>query len=215
MGVIGLVSGRLTNNYGRPSFVFYVNSDGLAKGSCRSIPEFDLFAALSKNADILQTFGGHRQAAGLSLPVEKLPLLKERLELLISETLELEQLHPAIDIDAELQLPDLNKRLLDDLDRLEPFGNGNPVPNFYLKSVILAQAPEIFKDKHVKAMIFANGMVKPVIFFNRPELYAALTKQEDKPFDLAAQVLVNEFNGFANIELLGLDVALTDASCSE
>jgi len=205
-GVVGLVSSKLTGNYGRPSFVFHIDKNGLAKGSCRSIPEFNLFEALSKNADILKTFGGHAQAAGLSLEMEKLPLLKQRLEAQVREKLSFEELQPSLEIDANLQLQDLNNRLLTDLQRLEPFGNSNKTPVFEIESVVLTKQPELLKEKHLKILVFASGQVKPVIFFNRPELYPLLIAQEDKPFNLAAQVLVNDFNGHCKIELLGMDV---------
>lgn len=207
-GVIGLAAGKLTRNHGRPSFVFHITPEGLAKGSCRSIPEFNLFEALSKNADLLKSFGGHTQAAGLSLEVKNLPILKERLEKQLAEQFEMSQLQPYLELDANLELTDLNKRLLSDLNRMEPFGNSNPTPSFFLKNLVLSKKPEILKEKHVKAMVFSQGVVKPVIFFNRPELLNVLIKQEDKPFDLAAQVLVNDFGGTTKLELLGLDIAI-------
>ena len=83
-GVIGLVASRLVGAYNRPAILFAVNSQSIAKGSCRSIPGFNMFEALQEHKDLLTTFGGHAQAAGLSLPYEKLPLLKERLEATLS-----------------------------------------------------------------------------------------------------------------------------------
>ena len=83
-GVIGLVASRLVGAYNRPAIFFSVNSQSIAKGSCRSIPGFNMFEAFQEHKDLLTTFGGHAQAAGLSLPYDRLPWLKERLEETIS-----------------------------------------------------------------------------------------------------------------------------------
>lgn len=208
LGVIGLVAGRLTNNFGRPSFIFHITKEGVAKGSCRSPSQYNLFEALSKNSDILKTFGGHKQAAGLSLDVENLLILKQRLELDLAARFSFSDLQPSLNIDADIKLVDLNKKLLSDLARLEPFGNENMTPIFLIRGVVLVNAPELIKEKHVKIMIFSDGVCKPVIFFNRPELLENFLRLEDKSFDLVAQILINDFNGATRIELLGLDIRI-------
>ncbi|MFC1854397.1 single-stranded-DNA-specific exonuclease RecJ [Candidatus Dependentiae bacterium] len=207
-GLVGLVAGKLSNKYGRPAFVLHITKDGIAKGSCRSIEEFDVFNALSKNRDILTSFGGHKCAGGLSLPVDKLDELKKRLESQVSEKLSLEDLRPKIQIDAGLELNDANNKLMRDLELMEPFGNQNPVPTFIIKEASLVKPPQVLKKKHVKCMFFSNGVVKPAIFFNRPDLIEFLTLYESKKFNIAAQVTQNEWRGNKTIELLGLDIAL-------
>lgn len=206
-GIIGLVAGKLTQNYGKPSFLFHLNK-GVAAGSCRSIPEFDLFKALEKFKDLLISFGGHTMAAGLKIKQENLALFKEKIEEEILLHVPAEELVPKLDIDGLVQLPEINKKLLFDLEQLEPFGNQNPQPLFLVKSVTQLQAPQLLKDLHVKCTVFADGVIKPVIFFNRPELHKILLEQKDKPFDLVGYVIKNEWEGNVQIEMQGIDVAV-------
>ena len=207
-GVIGLVAGRLTHGYGKPALLFHLDKYGILKGSCRSIPEFNIFDALNENKDLLLSFGGHSFAAGLRLKKEDLPELKAKLEEKIVKELTPEDLIPKIKIDAQLDLPELTSNLLSDLQRLEPFGNQNEQPAFIVKNVTLLKAPTLLKEKHVKCSIFSDGVIKPVIFFNRPDLYAVLNNIGDKYFDVAAYVTKNEWEGRVSIELQGLDIAV-------
>ncbi|MCL5875877.1 MAG: single-stranded-DNA-specific exonuclease RecJ [Candidatus Dependentiae bacterium] len=206
-GVIGLVASRIVSAYGKPTLLFHLTSKGIAKGSCRSIPEFNMFNALSANKDLLEQFGGHSLAAGLALKTENLPLLKERLEKLVAEQLTAFDLQQKIRVDAEIKLEDLNKKILTDMVLLEPFGNENVQPTFYVKSVRLVQKPTLLKDVHVKCSVFADGVIKQVIFFNRPALFETLMNFEQESFHIAAQISENHWNGKVNIELIGIDIA--------
>ncbi|MDR3549773.1 MAG: single-stranded-DNA-specific exonuclease RecJ [Candidatus Babeliales bacterium] len=206
-GVIGLVASKLVGAYGKPTILFHLTADGLAKGSCRSIPEFDLFQALQKCSDLILQFGGHPMAAGLSLKVENVPELKRRLEELIAAQLTPLDLKQKLVLDAQATLPDLTKKFMDDLTHLEPFGNCNSHPTFYIKEVTQVQKPILMKDAHVKCQLFADGVIKPVVFFNRPDLFEKFQAQSEEPFALAAQVSENHWNGRTNIELTGLDIA--------
>src|ERR1700733_11483302 len=206
-GVIGLVASRFVGTYGKPTLLFHLTKDGKAKGSCRSIPEFNIFSALSQCADLIDKFGGHPMAAGLSLPAQNLPLLKQRLQEILLHPVALEDFRPKVSLDAEIRLPDLTKKFIDVIAHLEPFGNQNSHPSFYLKDVVLLQRPLLLKDVHVKCSIFAEGIVKPVIFFNRPEVFEQLIALGSDTFDLAVQVNENHWNGKVSIELQGIDIA--------
>ena len=208
-GVIGLVASRMVHAYGRPTLLFHLTDDGMAKGSCRSIPEFNMFDALQKNAGLLKQFGGHSMAAGLSLEQKNLPALKESLEDLVAAQLTPFDLKQKITIDAQVSLQDLSKKFMADLAHLEPFGNENAQPLFYLKDVVAIQKPTLLKDAHVKCSVFADGVIKPVIFFNRPELYYQILSYDQEPFCIAAHVQENHWNGRVNIELTGVDVSQT------
>jgi len=207
-GVIGLVASRLVSAYGRPTLLFHLTKSGIAKGSCRSIPAFNMFDALASASDLLQQFGGHSVAAGLSLKQEHLPKLKEHLERLVAQQLTPDDLTLKLSLDADLTLPDLTRKFVSDMEHLEPFGQENKEPNFYIKGVSLVQKPTLLKDLHVKCRVFADGVIKPVIFFNRPELFELLMNQADDPFDIAGQVTENHWNGNVNVELRGIDIAL-------
>ncbi len=207
-GVIGLVASRLVSAYNRPAILLSINSQSLAKGSCRSIPGFNMFEALSEHKDLLSSFGGHAQAAGLSLPLDKIPELKERFEKTIREKLPDYQEKATLELDAEISLAEVNKKLMSDLAHLEPFGNENRQPIFYVKSVTLTEPPKLLKEVHTKCMVFSEGTVKPVIFFNRPDVYKKLSELKDESFSLAVQASENHFNGRVSVELQGLDISL-------
>ena len=206
-GVIGLVASRLVSAYGRPTLLFHLTKKGIAKGSCRSIPEFNIFDALHDSRALIDQFGGHSFAAGLALKKENLPKLKEKLEQIVAQQLKPEDLQQKITLDAYVNLGDLTKRFMADMHHLEPFGHQNSQPLFWVKDVMLVKKPTLLKDLHVKCSIFCDGVMKQLIFFNRPELYQKLIDHGDEPFDVAAQISENHWNGRVNIELMGVDLA--------
>lgn len=207
-GVIGLVASRLVGLYGKPTLLFHLTKDGRAKGSCRSIAGLSMFDALHSTKDLLDTFGGHAMAAGLSLPQKNMRLLKDYLEEYVLTNLSAADLEQKISVDAELTLAETNKKLVMDMHYLEPFGNENPQPLFFIKNVSLVQAPTLLKGAHVKCTIFADGVIKPIIFFNRPELFDLLKAQEQEPFDVAVHITENNWQDKISIELIGVDIAL-------
>lgn len=206
-GVIGLVASRLVSKYGRPTILLHLTSNGKAKGSCRSINNFNIFEALSACSEVIHQFGGHAQAAGLSLDAEKLPELKSLLEQRTRELLTPDDFKQKLLLDAEITMPDVAKKLIHDMELFQPFGAENSEPKFFMKNVHLIQQPQLLKDLHVKCSLFADGIIKPVIFFNRPDLYQLLLEQQEEPFDVAVQVSVNHWQGRANVELMGIDIA--------
>ncbi len=206
-GVIGLVASRIVARYGKPTILLHLGKDGIAKGSCRSISEFNMFDALAASKDLLIQFGGHSVAAGLALKVENIAPLKQFLEQRINEQLTPFDLQQKLKLDACAHLSDLTTKFISDMHHLEPFGNQNSIPTFYFKNVTLVQKPTLLKDAHVKCSVFADGVIKPVIFFNRPELFTQLYDHGNNPFDIAAQVTENHWNGKVNIELMGTDIA--------
>jgi single-stranded-DNA-specific exonuclease len=208
-GVIGLVASRLVGAYGRPVFLFHITAQGKAKGSCRSVAGINLFEALQSQAHLLDQFGGHAMAAGMALDHANLPKLKEGLEAYVSARLTREDLQQKMVCDAPLTLSEVTKKLVDAMHYFEPFGAQNAQPVFYVKQVTLAQPPHLLKDEHVKCLLFAEGIIKPVIFFNRPDIYESFRTHPDAAFDVAVQVTENEWQGRSNVELLGLDIALS------
>lgn len=207
-GVIGLVASRIVGMYGKPTLLFHLTSDGYAKGSCRSIPEFNMFDALQAHAALIHQFGGHPMAAGLSLKVEHLAALKAGLEKRIVTLLTPLDLKQKLRLDAQTNLSDLTQKFISDLKHLEPFGNENYAPVFFIHDVTLVGRPTLLKDAHVKCMVFADGVIKPIIFFNRPELLSLLLTQENRSFAVAAQVSENHWNGRVTVELTGIDIAI-------
>jgi len=208
-GVIGLVASRLVGAYGYPTILLHVTNKGIAKGSCRSIPGFDMFNALEKSSDILEQFGGHAMAAGLSLKVENIYLLKESLERQLAEQLTAFDLKQKLRIDAELRLEDVTKKLVHDMELLQPFGNENSEPVFLVKGAVMLQKPTLLKDLHLKCEIVADGITQSVIFFNRPDLFPVLCNHVERPSDFAVKVSENHWNGRVSVELIGVDIAFS------
>ena len=148
-GVIGITATRVVERYGRPALVISRNGEE-AHGSGRSIRAFHLLNALESCADLFTRFGGHAHAVGFSLPAANLPELRARLDDYARARLTLADFEPSLNFDAELSLDQVTPELFNLLQRLEPFGVGNPEPVFAARGVRLMASPRIMKDKHVK-----------------------------------------------------------------
>jgi single-stranded-DNA-specific exonuclease len=148
-GVIGITATRVVERYGRPALVISRNGEE-AHGSGRSIRAFHLLNALESCAGLFTRFGGHAHAVGFSLPSASLPELRARLDEFARSRLTLADFEPSLAVDANLSLGDLTPELFSVLERLEPFGVGNPQPVFAARTVRLMASPRIIKDKHVK-----------------------------------------------------------------
>ena len=133
-GVIGIVASRLTEIYFRPTVVLTI-IDGLATGSARSVAGFDIYDAIKSCRDLLENFGGHTYAAGLSLKVENIPLFRERFQRYVEEHIRPEQRQSILNIEEVVDFKDINKRLYADLKRLAPHGPCNPKPTFCTRNV--------------------------------------------------------------------------------
>lgn len=149
-GIIGIVASRLVEQYYRPTVMIAVDGD-VGKGSCRSIPGFDIFQALTACKDLLIQFGGHNQAAGFSVRKENIPPLRERLAALAAETLTPEDKIPVLEVERELSLADIDTEFVRAMGTLEPFGEANPAPLFMTRGATLANVRRIGADRtHLK-----------------------------------------------------------------
>jgi len=148
-GVIGITATRVVERYGRPALVISRNGEE-AHGSGRSIRPFHLLNALESCADLFTRFGGHSHAVGFSLPAANLPQLRARLDDYARSRLTLADFEPSLNFDAELSLDQVTPEFFNLLQRLEPFGVGNPQPVFTARDVRLMASPRVMKDKHVK-----------------------------------------------------------------
>ncbi len=206
-GVIGLVAGKLVAAYNVPTILLHHGTNGILKGSCRSVGGCDIFKALSSVSDLLISFGGHPMAAGLALREENFGVFKKRLSEYIAQYVTAETIIKKITCDAPLLLTDVNKHLSAGLHYLEPFGCENAQPLFVIKKVQLLEPPQLLKEQHVKARLFSDGIIKPIIFFNRPDIYNWLIEHHESSFHVAAHVTENHWNGNISIELQGVDIA--------
>jgi len=153
-GVIGITATRVVERYGRPALVISRNGEE-AHGSGRSIRAFHLLNALESCAGLFTRFGGHAHAVGFSLPAANLPELRARLDEYAHTCLTLADFDAALNFDAELSLDHVTPEFFNLLQRLEPFGVGNPQPVFTARAVRLTASPRIIKDKHVKLKLSA------------------------------------------------------------
>jgi single-stranded-DNA-specific exonuclease len=205
-GVIGLAASRIVEEVYRPVLLVHLEGS-VAKGSARSIPEFDVTRALESCAELLYRFGGHESAAGFAAPAENLPALQERLERLAAEHLAEAALQPALEVDAEVEFPDLDERLMAFLDRLEPCGQDNPNAVFVTRGAeVLARRQVGTGGKHLKLTLRQSRKVFDAIAFRQGELAPRLGGQVDIAFRLER----NEFRGMTTLQLNVIDIKPTD-----
>ena len=159
-GVIGITATRVVERYGRPALV--ISRDGeQAHGSGRSIAAFHLLNALESCAGLFTRFGGHSHAVGFSLPAARVPELREHLDVYARTCLTLADFEPTLNFDAEISLDQVNPELFRSLQRLQPFGVGNPQPVFVARAVRLVAPPRVLKEKHVKLKLAATENREP------------------------------------------------------
>ncbi len=152
LGVVGLAAGRVADKYNRPCIVLQ-EKGGAFKGSCRSVPAFHLMEALTELKDLLEAFGGHSQAAGLTVKKENFAEFKKRFTKLV-ENKKLSDVKKNIDIDEKIKINDINEKLLDELILMEPFGQGNKKPQFLSENVIIQKIAYLGADQqHLKMWV--------------------------------------------------------------
>lgn len=207
LGVVGIVAARLAERYYRPTILLAIDSNGLAKGSARSIPDFHLYDGLQRCGDLLIRFGGHRSAAGLTLREEQIPALRERFSTLVFEMLGDESLRPRRVMDAVVEWEELNLPLVDELSRLAPFGPANPEPTLLLQGVIPVE-PRVVGNNHLKFSVRqrgkGHGPSMEVIGFQMGERMADL--REGTEVDLVFTPERNTWRGLEQIQLRLKDV---------
>lgn len=206
-GVIGIVASRLTEKYFRPAVVLTKSSE-LITGSARSITGFDIYKAIENCRDLLENFGGHTYAAGLSLKEEKLEAFTKRFMDLAAEEIITEQMIPQIDIDAELTFNEITKRFADKLKQMNPFGPDNQKPVFYTKNVHdFGTSKLVGKElEHIKLELTDNTTTFPVhaIAFGMHKFNDHI--KENKPFSICYTVEENSYLPSPSIQLMIKDI---------
>ena len=201
-GVIGIVASRLIETYYRPTVILTESKDGFATGSARSVPGYDLYQAIESCSDLLESFGGHMFAAGLTLKQENLKEFRERFERFVSDTIKDEHLVPSVNVDEEVALEDITKEFYKDLERFQPFGPDNMAPVFMSSRVkTLACLPVGTNGMHLK-LTFARPNAEPIdaIAFGQADMIE-LFRESGGVVDIAYSVEMNEFRGRSSIQL--------------
>ena len=214
-GIIGIVASRVTERYGRPSIL--ITFDGATtgepsgfdqgKGSGRSVKGINLVEALSDSAELLEKFGGHELAAGLTVSRSRVAALRERLNAYVAQHTESTAAGMQLDVDMELDFTDVTLPLAEELLSLEPFGTGNTQPRFLLRDMTVERITELGGGKHLKLTVTAGGRSLFALLFStsRSEIDFA----EGDRIDLVATVDINEYRDIRSVQLTVQDVRLS------
>jgi single-stranded-DNA-specific exonuclease len=202
-GVIGIAASKLVDAYSKPAIVLSVDGE-VAHGSCRSIPAFDMLDALERCADLFLRFGGHKQAAGLTMDAAKVPEFRARINAHADAVLEPDQLRPRLHIDGNLNLKHITPDLVDGLNLMAPFGLANPRPVFHAMPVEVVDGPRPLKDRHLKMTFRQDGRSFRAIAWRAAERAAFLTEHR-AGVNLAFSLDQNEFQGETYLELTVAD----------
>ena len=203
-GVIGIVASKLVDHFNKPAIVLSVDGD-LGHGSCRSIPAFDMLGALERCAGLFEKFGGHRQAAGLTIAASNVAEFRRRINTWANTVLDPRDLMPRLRIDAALPLRSIDAGVIEALGRLGPYGSANPKPVFRAGPVQLVNGPRTIKERHLKMSVRQEGRTFPAIAWRAAERLPLFERHRDH-LELAFSLDKNEFNGEAYVELTLADV---------
>ncbi|MBO4599801.1 MAG: single-stranded-DNA-specific exonuclease RecJ [Bacteroidales bacterium] len=211
-GVVGIVASRLVEAYYKPTIIFTRSTDDLITGSARSIKEFDVHTALEQCSDLLEHFGGHKCAAGVSVKPENFEAFKVRFEQVVEQSLKEESMMPEIEIDAELDFAKhITPKFLRILKQFSPFGPENNVPVFVSHDLVDTGYPRIVGSNHLKfsaTSITSRSGFYPAIGFQLGEYYPRVKKGD--PFTICYTLEENYWNGRTEIQLNVKDMQFED-----
>ncbi len=195
-GVVGIVASRLSRAHCRPAIVVSFDEEGIGKGSGRSIPGYSLVDALGTCGSLLERFGGHEMAAGLTIRKDQFEAFRERFLRHARANLSDENFVPCIDLDCEVALGDLTFKLLQHHELLQPFGIGNLQPVFLSRNVKPFNEPRIMNGKHLRLVLTQHGFHSEAIYFN-----GAVDALPRPPWDIAFRIERNEFRGDVRLQI--------------
>ncbi len=211
-GVVGIVASRLIESFYRPTIIL-TESNGFATGSARSVIGFDLYKAISECANLLESFGGHTYAAGLTLKINNVQRLRDRFEEIVKNAINPDQLIPQIEIDTELNLKNITPAFFKVLKQFEPFGPNNVNPVFFAENVVDNGTGKIVGsgEEHLKLSLIQEEEpynVFPAIAFNQAHHYEKISK--GLGFDIAYTLNENHFRGVTTIQLNIKDIKVDE-----
>lgn len=211
-GVIGIVASRCIEKYYRPTIIL-TESNAKATGSARSVVDFDIYEAIAECADLLDQFGGHKYAAGLTLPIENVPAFQLKFESVVKSRIQDNHLKPVIEVDDELLLDQINDNFHRILKQMAPFGPGNPEPVFRISNAY-AEDVKILKDKHLRFNIKQDQQNSTLVCLGFG--MADQTKDSDSTmvnmlkskmrFDIVAEIRENVFRDRSSLQLYVKDI---------
>jgi single-stranded-DNA-specific exonuclease len=211
-GVIGIVASRCIEKYYRPTIIL-TESNSKATGSARSVVDFNIYEAIAECADLLDQFGGHKYAAGLTLPVENVPAFQLKFEAVVKSRIQEIHRKPVIEVDDELLLDQINYKFYSILKQMAPFGPGNCEPVFRISNVF-AEDVTVLKDKHLRFKINQDGQVTTPICLGfgmadrtkDPDLTTINMLRGKMRFDIVAEMRENFFRDKSSLQLYVKDI---------
>lgn len=211
-GVVGIVASRVTEQYYRPSIIL-TESNGLATGSARSVRDFDLYEAIGQCSELLESYGGHMYAAGLTLKIENIPAFRQRFEEIVTNQITDMQQTQTIEIDAKISLSEITPRFYRILKQFAPFGPHNMTPVFVTEDVFDAGTSRLVgkNQEHLKLDLVEpdiNSGKFAGIAFNQSDAFELITS--GLPFDVCYSIAENEYRGKVNLQLYIKDIKKRD-----
>ncbi len=204
-GVVGIVASRITEKYGIPS-ILISRENGVGKGSARSIRGFNINEAIHFCNDILVRHGGHELAAGLTIELDNVDLLRQRINDYAREKITDELSEGCIEIDAELTADDITLEICEEINMLEPFGTSNPLPLLYVRDAKVLDVIPLGQNKHTKLIIEKDGVTVEALMFGYPG--ESFTVPRSGYIDIACNIDINEFRGERTPQLIVREVRL-------
>jgi len=222
IGVLGLIAGKLTDEFSRPAFILNCGKK-ISGGSCRSIPSFNIIEALSQAQKILEEFGGHKGAAGFKVENKNLEKLRKKLEAIADREIKEEDLAPAVEIDAEVDAENMHLDFSGEVEKMAPFGEGNPEPVFILRNMRIAEMRAVGNgEKHLKLSLLpaqnergrkndsSTNKIFRAIGFNLGDWSVSNRIKLNDRIDIAFTLSVNDWNGYSNLEFKIIDLKVTE-----
>lgn len=208
VGVVGIVASKLLERYYRPVIILDIHPEtGMCKGSARSIPGLDIYAALTSCADIMDHYGGHPAAAGMSLHRDNLDAFAEALEEFASGVLREEHFVPVTPADGEYELADLSLKAAEELELLAPYGMNNPLPKFIVRGAVVQETRTMGQgNRHLKLVLRQGSVMTDAVAFGKGELAELLPPGTE--IDILAELSVNEWNGSRKVQLMVQDLSV-------
>jgi len=203
-GVTGIIAAKMAERYHLPVIIISIDDDGVGRGSCRSFGTFAIYDALCTCDDILGNFGGHEMAAGVTVAEDNIEQLRERIGVFYRESIKAVP-ESGLRLDFIVEKPELlTIENIEALDKLEPFGSGNPSPCLCITNAVISSILSIGSGKHSKLKVEKNGSFFDCVFFSVPA--DELGVHEGMSVDLAFEPQINEFRGRSNVQLQLLDI---------
>lgn len=206
-GIVGIVSSKITEKFYKPSILFAINGDE-AKGSGRSVNGFNLFGALENCSDLLEKFGGHELAAGLTIKAENIEKFRQKINSCSQKQINEAMLTPTIQLDAAIKVPYITLETVNDINKLQPFGVDNPTPSFAVRNIKIHKISVMSEGKHLRMTLLKDGKYLDSVGFGMGEYYQYL--EEGDIIDVAFALDINDYKGFQNVQLILKDIKKSD-----